>query len=247
MLLDAEMWRLGASEGMRLTPPAPLLNVVLSGSLRVQHGDSDHNQSPLTTFVLPAGSHASLQAGSRGATGIVLRVPEVVRACLPLTSFWKLEHPNSQRSIVRLLCALFKFPEGPELENELVHLLAPYRRIDSATKALGEPLFLRQTDGILRSEFANPWSLSALADQVGVHPVYLARSFRQERGCSVGQFVGLLRTTAAARLILDQGWTMGDAAQEAGFFDQAHFSKGCERTLGLPPKSLRQLRTVLRD
>ncbi|HEY7545212.1 MAG TPA: AraC family transcriptional regulator, partial [Blastocatellia bacterium] len=46
------------------------------------------------------------------------------------------------------------------------------------------PRWLARAKESLRADFSSPPSLSALADTVGVHPVHLARVFRQFEGCT---------------------------------------------------------------
>ena len=55
----------------------------------------------------------------------------------------------------------------------------------------------------------------------------------------------ILRLLAAGHLILDKGRPLAEAALQAGFADQAHFTRICSRTLGFTPGQLRRVRQAL--
>ena len=92
----------------------------------------------------------------------------------------------------------------------------------------------------LEGAFAQPLSFSDLASSLGVHPAYLSRSFREEFGCSMSEHLTVLRLGEAVRLILE-GRKMGEAAVQAGFYDQPQFCRAFRATLGSKPGSLRSL------
>ena len=50
---------------------------------------------------------------------------------------------------------------------------------------------------ILHAEFCRPFSLAAIAQRVGAHPVQLARAFRRSHRMTVGQYVRKLRVDYA--------------------------------------------------
>src|SRR5262249_53594706 len=78
-----------------------------------------------------------------------------------------------------------------------------------------------------------------VAETAGVHPVYCARVFRRCRGLTVSAYLRALRLAEAARLVLEKGWPLAEAAYGAGFADQAHFCRCCSHFLGRSPKSFR--------
>src|SRR5262249_13332887 len=83
----------------------------------------------------------------------------------------------------------------------------------------------------LTASAATPVRLRDVAAEVGVHPVYCARAFRRATGCTVSTYVHILRLVDAGRLILDEGQPLAQAALQAGFADQAHFTRMCSRSL----------------
>lgn len=78
-------------------------------------------------------------------------------------------------------------------------------------------------------------SLTGVADAVGVSPAHLARVFRSVHGCSVTNFIHRVRLTKAIRLMTRPEFSIGDAAIESGFYDQAHLHRYFRKNLALTP------------
>ncbi|HLK61072.1 MAG TPA: helix-turn-helix domain-containing protein, partial [Chthonomonadaceae bacterium] len=58
---------------------------------------------------------------------------------------------------------------------------------------------LRQAQALLHTQFAENLTLSQMAETVGVHPMHLARLFRQHCRCTLGDYVRQLRVDYACR------------------------------------------------
>jgi AraC family transcriptional regulator len=81
-----------------------------------------------------------------------------------------------------------------------------------------------------------------LARQAGVHPVYLARIFRRYYGCSVGEYVRLIRVQQAQQDLLDSNEPIADIALKNGFADQSHFTRSFKDVTGVTPARYRNQR-----
>jgi AraC-like DNA-binding protein len=82
-------------------------------------------------------------------------------------------------------------------------------------------------------------ALGAWADRIGVAPQSLSRGFRQAYGVSPKRYRLEQRTRAALRRM--DGWmgTLAGLAAEAGFADQAHFTRAVSALTGAPPQRLK--------
>ncbi|HJP87355.1 MAG TPA: helix-turn-helix domain-containing protein [Gemmatimonadaceae bacterium] len=78
-------------------------------------------------------------------------------------------------------------------------------------------------------------TLSKVAAQVGVHPMYLAKLFRRRFGCSLGEFVRRRRVAWACNELANRDRTISSIAAEAGFADHAHFTRTFRRLTGCTP------------
>lgn len=95
---------------------------------------------------------------------------------------------------------------------------------------------------IIENEFAFPLSLARIAAEVGVHPVHLARQFRMAHGCTVGEYIRMVRVTFARHQLTASDHQIADIAVDAGFADQSHLSKSFRRVTGESPAAYRARR-----
>ena len=82
--------------------------------------------------------------------------------------------------------------------------------------------------------------LQACAEDAGVHRVHLSRSFTRHFGMTPSLYRTRCRL-AAALMRITHGLPLAEAAYEAGFADQSHFTRWARRETGLPPRRLQQL------
>ena len=111
-------------------------------------------------------------------------------------------------------------------------LLAPQKRKEA-------PCWLRRLDSLLDAPADQTWTLRTLADELAVHPVYLARIFRARHGCSVSDWLLRRRLLAAAKGLAD-GRSASDVAHETGFADQSHFGRAFRAYAGQTPSAFRR-------
>jgi AraC family transcriptional regulator len=132
-------------------------------------------------------------------------------------------------------------PAAPLIVEGLVlEILGEACRAAAPAGEAGVPRWLRQARDILHDRFAQPPGLAAVADEVGVHPLHLARVFRRTYGCSVGEYVRRLRVEFACRELARPGRPLVEIALEAGFCDQSQFCRTFKRHVGRTPSQFRR-------
>lgn len=97
------------------------------------------------------------------------------------------------------------------------------------------PLWLERVKNIIEQRFAEPYKLSEIAAEAGVHPVHLAREFRKHYGSSVGEYLRKVRIEYACRELMGSNVAVANIASAAGFADQSHFSRTFKRFCGMTP------------
>jgi AraC family transcriptional regulator len=112
-------------------------------------------------------------------------------------------------------------------------------RLDSDVRG-PEPRWFRSLREVLHARFDEPLRVAVLAREVGVHPVHLARVFRRRYHGTLGDYVRWLRLGRSIERMRQGDRPLADIALEAGFFDQAHFSRTFRSALGRSPAAYRK-------
>jgi AraC family transcriptional regulator len=139
-----------------------------------------------------------------------------------------------------------EFRQGDEfsplaVEGLVLEIMAEASRAAAESSSSSKPRWLEQAREILHDGCAHPPTLSHLAAAVGVHPIYLARSFRKHYRCTVGEYVRRLRVEAACREISVSRKSLSEIAAASGFCDQSHFSNAFKRYTGMTPAEFRTI------
>jgi len=125
--------------------------------------------------------------------------------------------------------------------------------LDMVTRELGivaersrlRPPWLHTVLDYLDSAFDQPWSLTEVACQISVHPVYLCRSFSEHLGMTFGQYVRELRLLHGWQLLsIGHDGKIADIANESGFADESHFSRTFRKVYGISPGRYRQIKVT---
>jgi AraC family transcriptional regulator len=119
--------------------------------------------------------------------------------------------------------------------TELLYQL-PWKH--SAQAESGTPRWLKDVVEILHAEFCQPFSLTAIAQRVGAHPVHLARAFRRCYRMTVGQYVRRLRVDYTMNALAGED-SLSDIAAHAGFSDQSHLGRVFRAATGMTPHQFR--------
>lgn len=109
-----------------------------------------------------------------------------------------------------------------------------------------EPLFCtRQTvvaqervekaAALIRENLAEPLTLEALGQRVGCSPFYLSRTFTEQMGMTISQFLRQVRLERAAELLRSGQFNVTQAALEVGYSSIGHFSTAFHETFGCCP------------
>lgn len=145
---------------------------------------------------------------------------------------------------LRLELALGEGTSELSAEGLVLELLAEALRADALPSAQGEPRWLRSVRDMLHEGFCEQLSLAELSGEVGVHPSYLARSFRDRYGCTIGEYLRRLRADYAAERLRGSDVPLSEIAQAAGYSDQGHFTRLFRRATGLTPGQYRRREAI---
>ena len=88
---------------------------------------------------------------------------------------------------------------------------------------------------LLRANLDEPPTLEELGKQVGCSHYYLSRTFSQEMGMTIQQFIRKARIEKAAELLRSGDYNVTEAAMEVGYNSLSHFSQAFCQTMGVCP------------
>lgn len=125
------------------------------------------------------------------------------------------------------------------IEGLALEVIAESSRNSARTSEHGRPRWLERAREILHAQSTDAPTLSSLAEAVGVHPIYLARSFRKHYRCTVGEYLRRLRIENACREMTVSRKPLSEIATASGFYDQSHFSNAFKRYTGMTPAEFR--------
>lgn len=219
---------------------------VLSGSYE-EHGSRRHVRRCDSRSVLyhPAGEAHSDAFGNRDST--IFSMELAPRWTSALREYEMLADESldlSHREVCWLAWRAYKAFTNLDhrsillLEATAIELLYQLPWKDSAQADSGTPPWLKDVVEILHAEFCRPFSLSAIAERIGAHPVHLARAFRRHHNMTVGQYVRRLRVDYAIHALASED-SLSDIAAHAGFSDQSHLGRVFREATGMTPHQFR--------
>jgi AraC family transcriptional regulator len=125
------------------------------------------------------------------------------------------------------------------IDGLLLEILAELSRQKAKAQNRQIHGWLDEVKETLASRVADTPSLAELAEDVGVHPVHLAREFRKRFDCTIGEFVRRRRVEMACEQMASSSLPMAEIALSLGFCDQSHFSNTFKRLTGMTPATYR--------
>lgn len=135
----------------------------------------------------------------------------------------------------------FRYPDEFSplvVEGLVLEMLAVMMRKTKAEPH--RPHWLKAAQELLHARCCERLSLTEIAETVGIHPVHLATTFRQHFACTIGSYQRRLRVEFAREQLANTHLSLSEIASEAGFGDQAHFSRVFKQSTGMTPTEYRK-------
>lgn len=160
---------------------------------------------------------------------------------LPFFSVPILSDEKLAADFLRLHLALEDNTSRLEKDSRLLDVLSRLiqrhaERSPSPRQVGKERRAVRLAKEYLEDNRAKNVSLKEIASLVHLSPYHFARVFKEEVGLPPHAYQSQARVQRAKDLLL-RGWPVSRVAQEAGFFDQSHFTRHFKRLVGVSPGS----------
>lgn len=85
------------------------------------------------------------------------------------------------------------------------------------------PAWVGQVRDLLQDTLTEDWTLPAIAQMIGIHPVHLSRSFTHYFNCTLGQYIRSIKILRSLAMMPQKHRSLTDIAFSCGFADQSHF------------------------
>jgi len=219
--------------------------MVTNGSLTERYGATDHQYQPATMFYMQAQETHAEHFHNQGAHCFVIELDnswlEAISHRASQVYFAQFKGGTASWLAMRLHRE-FRSPDESAplaIEGLTLELIAEVSRSERPSIDKRPPRWVNLAKDLLHARFADQITNETVAKEVGVHPVHLARGFRQHLHCTVGDYVRRLRLEFACREILATDKTLTQIAHHAGFYDHSHFSRTFKELIGFTPSQYR--------
>lgn len=224
----------------------PIFNFVLSGGYTERWGGDALELEPSALLFHPVGLVHSERFSEGGARCLTLEIDPsrlgVEEEVYALDG--NLALPRGRWSWVAARCRR-ELRDADDLspvvlEGLLRVLLGEVSRSAHSDRDARPPRFVRQAREILAERFDRPPTIARVAEEVGVHPSHLTRTFRRHFGCTPGEYARRVRFERACRLLEETDRPLAAISQAAGYADQSHFTRTFRRRTGTTPGAHRE-------
>ena len=101
------------------------------------------------------------------------------------------------------------------------------------------PKWLLEAKNLIHYRYAENLKISEIADELGVHPVYLSSAFRRHFGVGAGDYLRNVRLGHARRQLERSDCSIAEVSAACGFYDQSHFTRTFRSAVGKTPQEYR--------
>jgi AraC family transcriptional regulator len=128
-----------------------------------------------------------------------------------------------------------------DCEAAALELVAAVLRL-ATPRERAAPRWLAVARAYLHGHDGGPVTLAALSHACGVHPVHLARAFKDALGVTPAAYLRRLRFERACRELAEGELPLTDVALLCGYASQSHLTRDFRSRLGTTPAAWRRLR-----
>lgn len=112
-------------------------------------------------------------------------------------------------------------------------------RVEAEKSGIHNSRLVRQARKYILSNISQSITTEALSKELGLNRTYLCKLFAEETGLTINQYVALIKTEEAKRLMDITSKTSAEIAAYLGFSSQSHFQRVFKKTTDMTPGEYR--------
>lgn len=125
---------------------------------------------------------------------------------------------------------------GYRLKSQALVMLILYK-ILYERKNMPKNIHVENMKCFIMEHYTKNLTVSDIAEQVNLNPVYCGALFRKIEGRTIAEFINQVRINRAVNLLESGEYTIGEIAEETGFVDIYYFSNMFKKTVGMSPSA----------
>jgi AraC-like DNA-binding protein len=215
------------------------LSLLINGDYREMNNRSEKDMAAGEVIFRPAGyNHANYFPAGGGSCLNIEFKPEALYEQLgkPVLPGMATVYPAGAFEYLYKLLYAFVNDLGPGLSEEYIF---SWLAAQADMKIPSRLLWLPKARAILETELEECHSITALAARVYVHPVYLARAFKERVGLTPGEYHLKMRLKRAMELLFRTSSSISAIAYSTGFTDAAHLIRSFRACYNVSPHKFR--------
>jgi AraC family transcriptional regulator len=220
--------------------------VMLEGSFDLSFPARDYACPPATVFTEPLGDRHANRIDRVGARVLVVQPDpdraDFLRPCRELLGRVHHFRHEGLAGLARRLVWELQAPDTAAplaIEALALEMLATAARDGGVARNGRPPDWLERAREIVHARWRENLRIGDIAEEVGVRPVRLARSFRASYRLPLGTYIRRLRLDWAADRLAESSDSLASIAFRCGFSDQSHFTRAFKRHTGRTPHQFR--------
>ncbi len=223
------------------------ISLVVSGGTEERHRDTDDRYGPGWAVIKPIDAEHSNHFGPSGLRTLVITRrtddSEIGAAWNQAVRQYRWVGGGPLVRAMFVVARAIREPSDVDCELLLEERLADVEAalIRAPEISSSSPRWLCGVRDRLHAYGAGHVPATRMAEDLGIHPVYLSRAFRLRFGCNMTEYVRRLRVRRAATLLADRWRSVAQVAQEAGFADHAHLCRVFKSQMGITPGAYRRM------
>lgn len=154
----------------------------------------------------------------------------------------EIEKPEDRGFVEKMnpVSELLKCRTFLEMKNKLLKILEEACEYVSQNKGQTDYRVRDMAVEIIEKNFSDPnLGIASIAEQVGRHPYYISRVFKEQTGEGILEYINRIRINQAKELLKENVWNQEEIAQKVGYTNVRTFQRAFKKHEGTSPGKLK--------